>query len=135
MRPAGAVTYLQHSKQFDQPPLICPCVHTIGFKDLTVPPSGGVKGRDVVEHPKRPSRRLRRPLSIGLSGRTVSFDWQQFFETQIEECRALERQAANGEDRAFWRQAVTRWEEQLSQALRQDKQAHARKTIQKDVPW
>lgn len=64
----------------------------------------------------------------------MSFDWQQFFETQIEECRALERQAANGEDRAFWREAVTRWEEQLSQALRQDKQAQARKTIQKDIP-
>jgi hypothetical protein len=53
----------------------------------------------------------------------VSFDWQQFFKTQIEECRELERQAVNREDRAFWRQAVARWEEQLRQAIRQDKEA------------
>jgi hypothetical protein len=57
----------------------------------------------------------------------VSFDWQEFFKAQIEECRELERQAVNGEDRAFWRQAVARWEEQLRQAIRQDKEAQARK--------
>jgi hypothetical protein len=60
-------------------------------------------------------------------GQAVSFDWQEFFKAQIEECRELERQAVNGEDRAFWRQAVARWEEQLRQAIRQDKEAQARK--------
>jgi hypothetical protein len=54
-------------------------------------------------------------------------DWQEFFKAQIEECRELERQAVNGEDRAFWRQAIARWEEQLPQAIRQDKDAQARK--------
>ncbi len=62
----------------------------------------------------------------------MSFDWQHFFETQIEECRELEKQAMNGEDRAFWRQAVARWQDQLRQGLRQDKQVQARKTIQKN---
>ena len=59
----------------------------------------------------------------------MSFDWQQFFKTQIEECRELERHAVNREDRAFWRQAVARWEEQLRQAIYQDKGAQARKRI------
>jgi hypothetical protein len=39
----------------------------------------------------------------------------------------------NGDDRAFWRQAVARWEEQLAQAIRQDKEAQARKRIKKEV--
>ena len=59
----------------------------------------------------------------------MSFDWQEFFKAQIEECRELERQAVNGEDQAFWRQAVARWEEQLRQAIRQDKEAQGRKRI------
>jgi hypothetical protein len=59
----------------------------------------------------------------------VSFDWQEFFKAQIEECRELERQAVNGEDRAFWRQANARWAEQLRQAIRQNKDAQARKRI------
>jgi hypothetical protein len=46
----------------------------------------------------------------------VPFDKEEFFKKQIEECRELERQAANADDRAFWRQAVGRWEEQLRQA-------------------
>jgi hypothetical protein len=46
----------------------------------------------------------------------VSFDKEVFFKKQIEECRELERQAVNADDRAFWRQAVGRWEEQLRQA-------------------
>jgi hypothetical protein len=45
----------------------------------------------------------------------VAFDKQEFFKKQIEECRELERHAASTEDRAFWRQAVARWEEQLRQ--------------------
>ena len=49
-------------------------------------------------------------------GEAVPFDKEEFFKKQIEECRELERQAANAEDRAFWRQAVGRWEEQLRQA-------------------
>ncbi len=47
---------------------------------------------------------------------TVPFDKEEFFKKQIEQCRELERQAVNGEDRAFWRQAIGRWEEQLRQA-------------------
>jgi hypothetical protein len=58
-------------------------------------------------------------------GQAVLFDWQEFFKTQIEECRELERQAVNREDRVFWRQAVERWEEQLRQAIRQDKEDHS----------
>jgi hypothetical protein len=46
----------------------------------------------------------------------VSFDKQDFFKKQIEECRELESQATNAEDRAFWRQAVERWEQQLWRA-------------------
>jgi hypothetical protein len=43
---------------------------------------------------------------------------KNFSKKQIEECRELESQAASAEDRAFWRQAVGRWEEQLRQAQR-----------------
>jgi len=46
----------------------------------------------------------------------VSFDKQEFFKKQIEECRELEQQSLNAEDRAFWRQAAERWEQQLWQA-------------------
>jgi hypothetical protein len=46
----------------------------------------------------------------------VLFDKEGFFKKQIEECRELERQASNAEDRAFWQQAVGRWEKQLRQA-------------------
>jgi hypothetical protein len=44
------------------------------------------------------------------------FDWQEFFKKQIKECRELQRQAINAQDRTFWRQAAERWEEQLRQA-------------------
>jgi hypothetical protein len=47
---------------------------------------------------------------------TVTFDKDEFFKKQIEECRELERQAANAEDRAFWQQAIGRWQDQLRQA-------------------
>jgi hypothetical protein len=51
-------------------------------------------------------------------GEAVPFDKEEFFKKQIEECRELESQAVSAEDRAFWRQAVGRWEEQLRQAQR-----------------
>jgi hypothetical protein len=38
--PIWIVTKLQQLEQFDQPSLICPCLHTIGLKDLIVPPRG-----------------------------------------------------------------------------------------------
>jgi hypothetical protein len=41
---------------------------------------------------------------------------EEFFKKQMEECRELERQAVTTEDRAFWRQAADRWQEQLRQA-------------------
>jgi len=31
----------------------------------------------------------------------MSFDWEEFFKKQIEECRELEKRAATAEDRAF----------------------------------
>ena len=40
---------------------------------------------------------------------------EEFFKRQVEECRELERQAVTAEDRAFWRQAIDRWQEQLRQ--------------------
>jgi hypothetical protein len=43
----------------------------------------------------------------------VGFDWQEFFKKQIEECRELERQAVNADDRVFWQKTTQRWEEQL----------------------
>jgi len=49
----------------------------------------------------------------------VSFDMEGFFKKQVEECRELERQAFTAEDRAFWRQAADRWQEQLRQAQTQ----------------
>jgi len=51
-------------------------------------------------------------------GEAMPFDKEEFFKKQIEECRELESQAVSAEDRAFWRQAVGRWEEQLRQAQR-----------------
>jgi hypothetical protein len=54
----------------------------------------------------------RRPLSIGAA---VAFDMEDFFKKQVEECRELERQAVTADDRAFWRQAADRWQEQLRQ--------------------
>jgi hypothetical protein len=51
-------------------------------------------------------------------GEAAPFDKEEFFKKQIEECRELESQAVSAEDRAFWRQAVGRWEEQLRQAQR-----------------
>ena len=90
---------LQQFKNFNRLSLIGPCVHTIGLKDLIVPPRG-----------------------IGelafYRGEAVPFDKEEFFKKQIEECRELESQAVSAEDRAFWRQAVGRWEEQLRQAQR-----------------
>jgi hypothetical protein len=41
---------------------------------------------------------------------------EEFFKRQVEECCELERQAVIAEDRAFWRQAANRWQEQLRQA-------------------
>jgi hypothetical protein len=76
-----------------------------------------------VVRPKRLDR-LRLPLPApALFCSTVAdpqhlFDKEEFFKKQIEECRELESQAVSGEDRAFWRQAVGRWEEQLRQAQR-----------------
>jgi hypothetical protein len=49
----------------------------------------------------------------------VPFDKEAFFQKQIEECRALERQALSMKDRAFWQQAAGRWEQQLRQAQAQ----------------
>jgi hypothetical protein len=49
----------------------------------------------------------------------MSFDKQEFFRKQAEECRELERQAVTPEDRAFWRQAAERWQEQLRLAQTQ----------------
>ena len=50
------------------------------------------------------------------TGSVVSFDKQEFFKKQIEECRELESQAPNAENREFWRQAAERWEQQLWRA-------------------
>jgi hypothetical protein len=41
---------------------------------------------------------------------------EEFFKKQVEECCELEGQAVTAEDRAFWRQAANRWQEQLRQA-------------------
>jgi hypothetical protein len=46
----------------------------------------------------------------------VSFHKEDFFKKQIEECRELEKRAANAADRDLWRQAAARWEEQLRRA-------------------
>ena len=46
----------------------------------------------------------------------MPFDKKAFFQKQIEECGALERQALSAKDRAFWQQAAGRWKEQLRQA-------------------
>jgi hypothetical protein len=48
----------------------------------------------------------------------VPFDKEEFSKKRIEECREPESQAVTAQDRAFWRQAVGRWEEQLRQAQR-----------------
>jgi hypothetical protein len=66
----------------------------------------------------------------------VSFNKEQFFKKQVEDCRELERQAVNAQDRAFWRQAADRWEEQLRQAQAQTRQRQAfpqlKKVLSKD---
>jgi hypothetical protein len=66
----------------------------------------------------------------------VSFDKEQFFKKQVEDCRELERQAVNAQDRAFWRQSADRWEEQLRQAQAQTRQRQAfpqlKKVLSKD---
>jgi hypothetical protein len=59
----------------------------------------------------------------------MSFDKEEFFKKQIEECRELESQAVSAEDRAFWRQAVGRWEEQLRQA----KHANTKRALSTDA--
>jgi hypothetical protein len=59
----------------------------------------------------------------------MSFDIEEFFKKQIEECRELESQAVSAEDRAFWRQAVGRWEEQLRQA----KDANTKRALRTDA--
>ena len=43
----------------------------------------------------------------------MPFDEQALFQKQIEECRALERQALSTNERAFWQHAAERWEKQL----------------------
>jgi hypothetical protein len=63
-------------------------------------------------------------------GCTVPFDWQAFFKQQIEECRELENQAVNAEDRAFWRQAGARWEEQFRQAREAETRMAKAKRVQ-----
>jgi hypothetical protein len=86
---------------------------TLGFER---PARGSFGERDFLESPNLRGR-LRGGDGLVLSGAgAVSFGWEDFFKKQIEECRELERQAVNGEDRAFWRQVVGRWEEQLRQA-------------------
>jgi hypothetical protein len=49
----------------------------------------------------------------------MAFDKEEFFKKQLEECRELEQQSLNAEDRAFWRLAGERWQEQLRQAQSQ----------------
>jgi hypothetical protein len=51
----------------------------------------------------------------------MSFDKEEFFKKQVEECRELERQAIKAEDQTFWRQTADRWEEQLRQAQTQSR--------------
>ncbi len=60
----------------------------------------------------------------------MPFDWQEFFKKQIEECRELEKQAVNTEDRAFWRQAGARWEEQFRQAQEAETRTAKAKRVQ-----
>jgi hypothetical protein len=61
----------------------------------------------------------------------VPFDKEAFFQKQIEECRALERQALSTKDRAFWQQAAGRWEEQLRQAQAQPRRSAAMRAATK----
>jgi hypothetical protein len=61
----------------------------------------------------------------------VSFDKQEFFKKQIQECRELERQAVDPGNRAFWRQAAARWEEQLRQAETQARKKAAARRVDK----
>ena len=82
-----------------------------GFRRPVRGSFGGAGYLDDAPKSARPSSGWGRPRSI--RGQAVSFDWQKFFTTQIEECRELERQAVNVEDRAFWQQTGRRWEEQL----------------------
>jgi hypothetical protein len=42
---ANDVTSLQHSEQFNRPPLVGPCLHTIRNQDLIVPFADGLTGR------------------------------------------------------------------------------------------
>ena len=58
----------------------------------------------------------------------MPFDKEAVFQKQIEECRALEKQALSTKDRVFWQQAAGRWEQQLRQA-----QAQTRKRPQQCV--
>jgi hypothetical protein len=64
----------------------------------------------------------------------VPFDKEEFFKKQIEECRALERQALSTKDRAFWQQAAARWKEQLCQAQEAQtiKSGHTRQVPSED---
>jgi hypothetical protein len=101
--PIWIVTKLQQLEQFDQSSLICPCLHTIGLKDLIVPPRGI---GELVGRLEISTCVCQRPSHLG--DEAASF--------YRGEARELERQAANAEDRVFWRQAVGRWEEQLRQA-------------------
>lgn len=67
--------------------------------------------------------------------RAVSFDKEEFFKKRVEDCRELERTAVNAEDRAFWRQAADRWQEQLRQADAQTRNRQAypqRKQVLRD---
>ncbi len=59
------------------------------------------------------------------------FDTEAFFKKKVEECRELEIQAVTAEDRAFWRQAASRWEEQLRQALAQTRKKASAKRAEK----
>jgi hypothetical protein len=114
------VAKLQHSKQFDQPLRIGPCLHTIDLKDLIVPPwgIGELAGQLEISTCVPEAVSLGDEAASFYRGEAVPFDKEEFFKKQIEECRELESQAVSAEDRAFWRQAVGRWEEQLRQAQR-----------------
>ena len=72
-----------------------------------------------------PKRLARGGLGASfVRGELVSFDKEEFFKKQAEDCRELERRAVNAEDRAFWRQAADRWDQQLREAQAQTRERH-----------
>jgi hypothetical protein len=55
-------------------------------------------------------------------------DREEVFKKQIEECQKLARNAVNGDDRAFWERAATRWKEQLRGAKQKKRRATGKDT-------